>query len=125
MGSRDDPAPAPAPVTRTPASCILVITVTPTQGEADRLALRAVEQRLAACAQISGPITSHYRWQGTLECSAEWRVEFKTTSGRYSALEALVRSLHAYQVPEIIAVPIAEGSAEYLAWVDDEVTKDR
>jgi periplasmic divalent cation tolerance protein len=125
VGRRDDPAPAPAPIPRTPASCILVTTVTPTRGDADRLALSAVEQRLAACAQISGPIASHYRWQGTLECSAEWRVEFKTTSGRYPALEALVRSLHAYQVPEIIAIPIAGGSAEYLAWVDDEVTKGR
>jgi len=124
-GSRDDPAPAAAPASRAPIPCILVSTVIPAREDADRLALHAVEQRLAACAQVSGPITSHYRWQGNLERSAEWRVEFKTTSRRYPALEALVRTLHAYQIPEIIAVPIIEGSAEYLTWIGDEVTGDR
>jgi periplasmic divalent cation tolerance protein len=124
-GSGDKHTPDPQAHSPSPVACILVLTTTATQAEADRLATSTVEERLAACAQVSGPVSSQYHWQGTLERSAEWRIQFKTTSGRYRALEARIKALHSYQVPEIIAVPILEGSAEYLKWIEDEVLGDR
>jgi periplasmic divalent cation tolerance protein len=75
---------------------------------------------LAACVQITGPATSVYRWQGKVESSQEWLCIIKTQASGYPAVEAAIRELHTYQVPEIVAVPIVAGSAEYLAWLRQE-----
>jgi len=85
------------------------------------MAARAVEERLAACAQVSGPLASTYRWEGTVERATEWYCHLKTTVDRLPALESRIRELHPYEVPEIIAVPIVQGNAAYLDWIRDSV----
>ena len=99
-----------------------VTTTVGTRQDADALALGAVAARLTACAQVSGPVTSTYWWQGEVQDSQEWVVAMKTTSLRYPALEGYLRHAHPYQVPEIIAVPVAAGSPDYLAWVRAETS---
>ena len=102
--------------------CCQVTTTWPDRGAADDWAARAVKERLAACAQVSGPLTSTYRWQGQVERASEWYCHLKTTLDRLPALESRLRELHPYEVPEIIAVPIVQGNADYLEWIRDSVT---
>jgi periplasmic divalent cation tolerance protein len=80
-----------------------------------------VEERLAACAQVLGPLSSVYRWKGNVERSSEWYCHLKTTLARWPALQARMRELHPYEIPEIIAVPILEGDAAYLRWIQEEL----
>jgi periplasmic divalent cation tolerance protein len=98
-----------------------VTTTIDSREAAEQLAAVLVEERLAACAQISGPIASTYRWQGRVERATEWYCHLKTTSARLPDLESRLRSLHPYKVPEIIAVPISAGHPAYLAWIEDAV----
>ncbi|KAB7851268.1 divalent-cation tolerance protein CutA [Streptomyces mobaraensis] len=99
---------------------LAVLTTAPDEETARRLAKDAVERRLAACAQVDGPVTSVYRWQGAIETDAEWRVLYKTTGARYAELEAHIRAGHPYDVPEVIATPITAGSDAYLTWLRAE-----
>ncbi|WP_017540995.1 MULTISPECIES: divalent-cation tolerance protein CutA [Nocardiopsis] len=87
---------------------------------AQALARSAVEHRLAACAQVAGPITSFYRWEGAVQADEEWLVVMKTAADRLDALTAHLGEVHPYDVPEVVAVPVEGGSAEYLDWVTDE-----
>jgi periplasmic divalent cation tolerance protein len=80
-----------------------------------------VAERLAACAQVLGPLWSSYRWQGAAERAEEWYCHLKTTMERLPALRIRVRELHSYQVPEIIALPIVAGDNDYLEWIRAEV----
>ncbi|MEU0784305.1 divalent-cation tolerance protein CutA [Streptomyces sp. NPDC006173] len=105
----------------TPA-CLAVLTTTDSAEKAAELARGAVAGRVAACAQISGPVTSVYRWQGAVETAVEWQIHFKTTAVRYPALEAYLREAHAYETPEIIATQLVAGGADYLRWVGEETT---
>jgi periplasmic divalent cation tolerance protein len=97
-----------------------VRTAVATRHDADRLTRDAVAARLAACAHVSGPVTSHYHWKGTLESAEEWRCSFKTTRSRWPDLARYLHEHHPYELPEIIMLPLA-GSDAYLAWVTDEV----
>jgi periplasmic divalent cation tolerance protein len=99
-----------------------VFTTTARREEAERIGRELVEARLAACVQIVGPIISIYRWHGQLETSEEWQCWAKTRGGLFSRVEKAIRSSHPYEVPEILAIPITAGSANYLAWLDEEVT---
>lgn len=99
---------------------VIVSTTTDSEQSARDLAGKAVDAKLGACAQIVGPISSVYRWEGRIRTDTEWRVEVKTAADRVGALVDLVRANHGYDVPEIIATPIEGGSAEYLAWVTGE-----
>jgi periplasmic divalent cation tolerance protein len=99
---------------------IQVVTTTALREEAERIARELVEARLAACAQIVGPITSIYRWQGKVETDEEWQCWVKTRSTLFAGVEEAIRRIHPYEVPEILAVPIVAGSASYLAWLDAE-----
>ncbi|TVL91961.1 divalent-cation tolerance protein CutA [Streptomyces sp. SAJ15] len=101
---------------------LTVLTTTDSPEKAEALARGAVEARVAACAQISQPVTSVYRWQGMVETAAEWQVLFKTTTERYPELEAYVRRNHDYDTPEVIATPVTHGSDGYLAWVTAETS---
>jgi periplasmic divalent cation tolerance protein len=104
---------------------VLHVSVTcATREEAREIAQAIVAERLAACAQVSGPIESTFRWEGEAQTAAEWRLVLKTTRDRFSALEAAVRKLHSYDVPEVIAVPVAMGSEAYLNWVRESVSTD-
>jgi periplasmic divalent cation tolerance protein len=97
--------------------CIAVVTTTASRDEALRLAHALVERQLAACVQVVGPIESVYRWQGAVEQAAEWQCWIKTVRGNFAPVEEAIRSLHSYEVPEILAVPIVAGSADYLTWL--------
>jgi len=99
-----------------------VITAVPDRSSADKIAGLVVEKRLAACAQVIGPITSTYWWEGKIETAAEWLCLIKTTRRCYDPLEQAIRGVHPYQVAEIVALPLVAGSASYLAWVDAEVS---
>ncbi|MEU4548244.1 divalent-cation tolerance protein CutA [Nonomuraea dietziae] len=106
-------------------SYLQVVSTTSNQEEAVRLAQGITEARLAACVQIRGPIRSIYWWDGRLQDAEEWQLVMKTTSDALSPLESYIKANHSYEVPEIIAIPITGGSAEYLAWVSAETTPDR
>jgi periplasmic divalent cation tolerance protein len=97
-----------------------VTTSVDSQPAAQALALGAVGGRLAACAQVSGPVTSTYWWQGEVQTSQEWTVLFKTTAQQYGALEVYLRQAHPYELPEILATAVVGGAADYLAWVRAE-----
>ncbi len=96
-----------------------IMTTTPTQDLAMRIANSLVEQQLAACVQISGPVQSVYRWQGKLETAIEWQCSIKTTADLFGAVERAIRQLHEYEVPEIVAMPIVAGAADYLRWIGE------
>jgi periplasmic divalent cation tolerance protein len=101
---------------------VLQVTVTIDGKDGARaLARSAVEARLAACAQVFGPIHSTYWWQGAVESAQEWGVLFKTTPQRYAALEAHLREHHPYDVPEIVCTPLTGGNPDYLTWVGESV----
>ncbi len=78
-----------------------------------------MKDKFAACANISAPVHSIYHWEGKLEEAGETMVFFKTTAARLGELQAQLRALHPYEVPEIVALPIADGLPEYLRWVSD------
>lgn len=99
---------------------LLVFTNLPDRTRAQTLAQALIERRLAACVNVLADCTSVYRWEGKVESSAEVPLLIKTTTARYPALEAAIRDLHPYEVPEIVAVPIAHGLPEYLNWVAAE-----
>ncbi len=101
--------------------CIQVTTLLGDRAAADALAERLVAERMAACVQVLGPVTSTYRWQGQIESAQEWMCLIKTTNHRYADVERLVRHEHSYEQPEIIALPIVAGSAGYLDWVRSQV----
>jgi periplasmic divalent cation tolerance protein len=101
------------------AAC-LVITNLPDRDSAGRLAHALIEKRLAACVNVLSPCRSVYRWQGRTEDAEEFPMLIKTTVGRYAELEAAIRAGHPYELPEIIAVPLAGGLPAYLEWVDSE-----
>jgi periplasmic divalent cation tolerance protein len=105
------------------ADYLTVLTTTDTGERASELARAGVEAGAAACAQIDGPIRSVYRWEGAVREELEWRVQFKLPAGRYEELERVIRRVHSYETPEIIAVGLLEGSAEYLRWLDDETQR--
>jgi periplasmic divalent cation tolerance protein len=100
---------------------VCVLTTTAQREDAQRIAGELVEQRLAACVQIVGPIVSTYRWHGQIETAEEWQCWAKSRRDLYDRIEQTIRRLHPYQAPEIIALPIVAGSDQYLAWLDAEV----
>ncbi len=99
---------------------MIVFVTAATADEATRIARALVEERLAACANIVSPIVSVYRWEGQVHEDREVLLIIKTTDTRLPALIQRVKALHSYQVPEVIAMPIADGSADYLRWLLDE-----
>ena len=100
-------------------SALLVITNAPDAAVADRIAAALVEQGLAACVNVLAPCRSVYRWKGAVQRDDEVPLLIKTTAGRYADVEAAIRALHPYELPEVIAVDIANGLPGYLAWVAD------
>lgn len=98
-----------------------VTTTTETKEQAQTIAQHLVKAKLAACVQITGPITSIYRWNGKVENTQEWLCLIKTREDFYDKVEAAIKSQHPYETPEIIAVPIVKGSKEYLNWLENEL----
>lgn len=99
-----------------------VTTTVDSQEQAQSLALAVVGARLAACAQVNGPVSSTFWWRGEVQTAREWVLVLKTTAQRYGALEAYLRQAHPYEVPEIVATAVDAGNPDYLAWVRAEAT---
>jgi periplasmic divalent cation tolerance protein len=100
-----------------PIRHIVVMTTARSRAGADRIVARLLEARLAACVQMM-PIESRYIWEGRLEQSAELLLMIKARAADFPDIEAAIRNVHEYAVPEIIALPVLAGSAPYLAWID-------
>jgi periplasmic divalent cation tolerance protein len=98
---------------------LVVLTNLPDREAAVKLAHELVERKLAACVNVLAECTSIYRWKGAIENAREVPVLIKTRSALYDELEAEIAKLHPYEVPEIIALPVARGLPEYLAWVSE------
>jgi periplasmic divalent cation tolerance protein len=103
-------------------SALLVLTNLPDRAAAERLADVLIERRLAACVNILAPCRSVYRWKGALQHDEEHPMLIKTTVERYPLLEQTIRAEHPYELPEVIAVPLERGLAEYLQWVAAETS---
>lgn len=101
-----------------------VFMTTSSKEEAEKIARKLVEERLAACIQIIGPIKSYYWWKRAIEESEEWLCIVKTKMHLYEKLESMIKSMHSYQVPEIVVLPIIKGNESYLKWMDEELGKD-
>ncbi len=99
----------------------VVMTTVGSEADAHRLAHTLVAERYVACAQVLPPITSYYRWQGSLHTDSEFLLLLKLPSTAYPRLEQRLRQLHPYQEPEILALPAAQVSATYLAWAREQV----
>jgi periplasmic divalent cation tolerance protein len=103
-------------------NALLVITNLPERAAAERLAQSLVAKHLAACVNVLAPCRSVYRWKGEVQHDEEHPMLIKTTYERYPELEAEIRALHPYELPEIIAIPIERGLTGYLAWVAAETS---
>ena len=99
---------------------IVVYVTAGSSTEGERLARALVEERLAACVNRIAPVHSFYRWEGKLEQSEEQLLIIKTQRRLFAALEKRVRELHSYAVPEIVALPIIDGSQDYLRWLSEQ-----
>lgn len=103
------------------ATFVQVITTVASKDEAARIARALLEQRLAACVQIAGPIGSLYWWRGEINNSEEWLCIAKSELSLFPKVEETITALHSYKVPEILAIPVEAGSEEYLQWLQKEL----
>ena len=106
------------------AEAIVVLMTAASQDEASRIAEMLVAERLAACVQILPEVESVYRWQGEVKREKEVLLLAKTVRSRFEELESRVRALHSYETPEIVAVPVTDSSAPYLAWLLAELSEN-
>ena len=98
---------------------LIVLVTAPNEAEAEDLAVRIVEERLAACVQILPRMTSVYVWEGTTQREHEWLLMIKTLDDRFEALSAFIRDKHSYDIPEIAAIDAERVSEPYLVWMKD------
>lgn len=100
--------------------CLQVQTSTDSRAEAMELARAVVEARLAACAQVTGPVASTYWWEDTVERAEEWLLVLKLPADRYQAVAEFIAERHSYDEPEIVATPIVAGAQSFLTWIEEE-----
>jgi periplasmic divalent cation tolerance protein len=105
------------------SSPVLILSTAPSHEEASRIAEALIENRLAACVQLS-PIESWYRWQGKIEHASETGLQIKTMAHLVAEVEHRIRALHAYEVPEILVIPVIGGGAEYLGWIAESIRSE-
>ena len=98
---------------------IIVLVTCGSEEEALKIANTLVEDHLGACVNLVSPIRSIYRWEGKIWDEKEWLLVIKTQKQRFGEVEKKVKSLHSYSVPEIISLPIIEGSSSYLNWIKE------
>lgn len=96
---------------------VIVMVTTPSKLEAERIAQHLLEERLIACANIIGPVSSLFHWSGKMEKTEEYLTLMKSRKDLFEKLSEAVKALHSYEVPEILAFPIVEGSKGYLDWL--------
>ncbi|HEX3816773.1 MAG TPA: divalent-cation tolerance protein CutA [Chthoniobacterales bacterium] len=102
-----------------PNDVLLVMSTFPDRGKAQRIAEELVAGRYAACANVASVVDSFYWWKGEIETANEVLVYFKTTAARFDAFAQKLRELHPYDLPEIVALRLENGSPEYLSWVEE------
>jgi periplasmic divalent cation tolerance protein len=96
---------------------IVILSTCASEQEARKLAQLLVERRLAACVNVAPGIRSYYQWKGHIESSDEWLLLIKTSRELFAAVAAAIETEHSYEVPEVIALPIIDGSANYMSWL--------
>ncbi len=101
---------------------IVVLTTCDSKKRADKLARHLVKQRVAACVNVLPKARSIYRWKEKVEEAAEWMLIIKSRRDLFSALRDEIQTQHSYEVPEMIALPVVDGSEAYLAWFDAQLT---
>ncbi len=97
---------------------VIVMVTTPSKQEAENIAQQLLKKQLIACANITGPVSSLFHWSGKIEKAEEYLVFMKSRKDLFEKLTETVKTLHSYEVPEIIALPIVEGSEAYLGWLE-------
>ena len=97
----------------------VALVTTGSRSEAEAIAQILVAEYLAACVNLL-PVTSVYRWEGAVHQDEEWQLIIKTQCDRFEALERRIRELHSYEVPEIILLPLVNGSTPYLNWIAEQ-----
>ena len=102
----------------------IILTTVGSHEKAEELARALVDRRLAACVNILGPIRSIYRWKGGVENEQEYLLLVKTTAERCSDLAVAFKELHPYELPELVELDVARGSAAYLSWVFEQVSRE-
>ena len=102
------------------AEFIQVVTSIDSEGKAEEIARKLLEERLAACVQVLGPVRSRYWWEGKIEEAEEWLCLIKARATGYAAIESLIKKIHPYEVPEILVFPITGGNPQYLDWLRQE-----
>jgi periplasmic divalent cation tolerance protein len=104
---------------------LVVLVTCANASEAERIAQALVEERLAACVNIHASVRSIYRWQGKVERAREVPLTIKTSGRFFPRLERRIRELHRYDTPEIVALPVATGSRDYLLWIEASLAPTR
>jgi periplasmic divalent cation tolerance protein len=107
------------------SQAILILSSFSTREEAARIARALVEKHLIACAHVFAAGESFYRWEGAIKNEAEHYALFKTTQDNFAAVEKEIRALHSYEMPCILALPVAAGHAPFLEWIFSECRPDR
>jgi periplasmic divalent cation tolerance protein len=102
------------------AEFIQVITAVDSEEKAEEITRKLLEERLASCVQTLGPARSRYWWEGKIEEAEEWLCLIKAKATDYDKIESLIKELHPYEVPEILATPITAGNPDYLDWLRRE-----
>ena len=102
---------------------VLLVSTCPDSASARLLAEEILAKELAACVQIDGPVQSHYIWDGAVESAEEWRIHIKTSESKLSVLEKCIISLHPYEIPQIIRIPISANES-YQQWVHSVLPTD-
>ena len=110
-------APGPGP--------LVALTTVAAEADAERIARSLVEAGLAACVNVVPGVVSFYRWKGTVERDQEWLLVIKTRGERFEELKAALVAQHPYELPELIAMPVAGGSEPYLEWLDSAVNHSK
>jgi len=100
---------------------IVVFSTCATEAEAERLARTLVEARIAACVTILPGARSVYRWQGAIETSAECLLMIKSSRALFESLRVALEKVHSYEVPELVALPVVEGAANYMNWLEGQL----
>lgn len=103
---------------------VVILTTMPDNEQTDEVARALVDERLAACVNVHAPMASTYRWQGMVEREPERQFVIKTTRDRVAAIEARLRQLHPYALPEFLVLPVDGGSEAYLRWVSENAGAD-
>ncbi len=101
---------------------MLIIVTTPSKSEAENITQHLLDEKLIACGNIIGPVHSLFRWSGNIERAEEYLTLMKTRRQLFGLIERKIKTLHSYEIPEILAVQVADGSKTYLEWLESCLT---